>query len=787
MKPQLSFLKVIIFILFIFIIQNTFSQVEEENRKKNNSEIPDFPIADDAIVLKDADFPQFYTLSLLNGKFDIDYTSNEFRVRNVFDSSGKSISDKIDYYYLDQIPPESQLVLGADSIVLIFKEKISPGEYLIQFSNNDGSKIHNRKFIITEGKPKVNSVKLISRDGNKNEIHFDPSLNWKKQIFEFEFDNGNTQFESVSFQDLDLQKMSENRYQTTDDWTAEAIKNINPEKNEFTFKRAFVSAPDKHEFNLTVPKPIINSIIATPVGVNQKISKVSLDVANLRSQASVQLINLPEKDVINEKREFNVTIPKNQSKIDFDVELKSSSTEGYQSFQVVVLIGENTSSDAKTVDVQIVSSIAESSQAYPNAPLIKGVKSSMRFDIKDGNVIDPNKDLIIKVGEETYTSLEIENRNPKWAIVKFALKESTNSNEQFELINGDNSWSGILPDLQEKPKIIIGKGPFYSNSTVLVKVSPANNQAKMDFSTALSSVKWKGDEFSTSQGELEIKNMLPDEQEPNFSFGRIKIILKINEEIIDSVEIKVWNRDLPESLVEVPFLKDKKGKTKKEVIVVDSGSTLSIDQKSDSQSDNLEGLFIQLLNSEGANIGDPKNLTINSEGNFSADFDLINRYGIKGGSNFSVLLKNGDKEKSFKGYLKRNCKDRFIITAGISALSVYFNEQETYTVSDTIMIGEAEVLQYDTTRSNTFLLEGLNIGLFYSPEIMFEGGKRPVSFGLNLIGFESGGKVKTRVALSTLFFETLTVGISFGQKEPAIFLGANITLLDFANLFNSDG
>lgn len=644
--------------------------------------------------------------------------------------------------------------------ISLTKEEVMVGNYVLSVRKMDGTILHERKFRVVNPQPRISSIS--SKDANgvtrRDTLLISRNKSFDGCSISFLGSNLDQEFKSVTIQGLPLERSSGSSlsYNFTKDWNSAKAMNLELGESSIIIKRQVASLPTTKRIFIAAPKPeILGKSLEFQVEEGQSKIDITLQVENLFDGAKVYLDASSRVLLGDGWRTADVNVQ--DGTISFTVIFEPIGTKGSASFNVKVKNADGKESEYKTITLIKKSTTIRMIPIEPQRPFMAGTKNQVRFvRLKGGAQFDfsaDNKVTILFDNSNPITiDAEQETINSFTASVPFPDNIPAGS-VRFNVKNDKTSWNGELNGVLKRPLAKAEKNVLYRGASTKIQVENATDVFLQTKETT--------DHVTISQPEnnstrvFEIKT---DKYAEDFT-----LVVKLFDHVVQELPFVVVNYPEPapiqlKELVQEEFIKQNK-------IILDEGEDLNLSIPIEGSITKDSKFYAQVYKKDGTLVGEKEELTRNAEGtSFTTTFNT--QIGLQPGEEFVVKLSNPNQDsKVFQGYITRKKVDRWIFTAGLSAIDYRFGKKEE---------GAEKVA----------VLDGVNTGLYYLPENFKNPSTRFIGYGGNIILSSYDGDFSVRIAASVLLLEKVVVGLSFGD-QVGLLMGVNIPLGNMSALLGN--
>ncbi len=643
-----------------------------------------------------------------------------------------------------------------------------PGEYLLRIAK--GNETHLRKLTLLNYVPSIERFTVTNKKGEETEsfIKYIPGQGLRDDTLRLYGEHWDKTFESVSINGKELEQLQGSTYLFGDAWESDQIRDIALHFPQLEVKRKFTDKIIEIPVTIQSGKPEVLADRSGKAVEGNTFFTLKLHVKNLFIDSRIELIHDGSFIDMDE----GIYEPENNlgtNTLSFPLLLKKGVQLNRKTFQVRVNNFDGSVSDIYTIRISADEKLVSIASVDENLPLIQGEKMKVRFNRIGVSTrsFPVTGDLFFEVQGFPRQQIQPDreaHRNPRDEFSAFVdIPVGINGNSQFSIYADESyKWTGALTEVLRKP----------SFDTTQLSVFPGN-----DVKIAVNNAGAKPDELFNLTFEQEYKTVLFKDETIKggavvtvnklVSASSFIVLLELNGKVIDRKEVFIEPWPGPIELIEQSTLKTNFEFT--DPIVVETKRNL--------EPESVENLRVQVVNDNGNKLGVPLLLKERKDGRYSAIIDP-EPLGLDGGEKFNLEFTNYSGEPFYsRGYRKRKKIQQFIVNAGVSAMEYRLKEP-------TPIIDGSDTTDISRVR----LLKGINLGVYWLPESLSfnQDTRRALGFGVNLIGQQEETGVKARTALSAIIFETVVLGISFGDSSPAIFAGANISFLDMAKMFGQN-
>ena len=652
------------------------------------------------------------------------------------------------------------------------KRELPHGNYVLVVRDKDTQKvIHRRILTLIHPEPIINKITIRYPDGvtANNLLTINPNHDLKKVQFELEGEHLDNEFKSVSIQGLALKKVvnTSNTYVSENDWTASKLKSINLEDPKLSIERYNVTETYTTGIKLKVMPPVITDNLVKKINAGQSRFLLTLNVSNLFPRAQLKLAEFANGNVLAEEDIYDgATVDiKSGTIAQYVLFSEGALNSGNARFTVQVINRDGGESKVETIQIQVQEAAVIALPLISTKPFMEEVPTMVKFTRSDNAAaFQFTGDVILALNG---THLLINPRNMDGALNQFSAEvvfpEGVDASIPFELQNNGNSWKGYFEGIIDKPKVEDDFRAVQAGSSFVLHINGHSDKLTAILRSEDKGVKLTDNDFKDGAIEIRVDKKVP--AKTTFS-----VVMYYQDHALETLTFKVEDWPKPEDIAEFnigdviyPV------NTKTRLVLLDE-SPIVLQSKKNALENATSNLTVQLIKANGTKLGTPQSFIYDDDQKIARTELSPYGFGLGGGDEFMIELLNPLSQPVIqRGYVKRKFSERLLANAGVSAVSIFFKER----------LDENGVVLPKTT-----LISGVNLGVYYLPENLWDaGGKRPFGFGLNLMAQEESNTVKVRLGTSALLFETLSVGLSFGQSQMAFFMGANISFLDFTKVF----
>ncbi len=671
---------------------------------------------------------------------------------------------------------------GTPKMPFILKpfEKLKAGKYYLSIRDSTGMPMHIWEIVLLGAKPSITNIKVEENGQLIDYLPINENYDLSDIRVTLEGEYLDQKFENVSIQKLDLKKNSDGTYTPSDNWTKENLKKISLENSSLVVKRFNTDDDSRRVLRLDAPKPKIETNSPIKISPGTDSFKFMLRVSNVFKDTKIMIEDIDGGSILRLKGLFSIKRSEDDNdNIEVEVKLKEGSLAlGNARIRATLINGDGKSSDTKIIVFNVEGQFV-TVNAYDeiNFPLLEGMSMQVAFRRVNGNAFSIDQPFFLTINGDR-RQLEIENDYDRanLIIAKIALPEGSGGKPlSFRLNDNDNSWNGNFPKILRIPKVTLDEETDIIRPKETLHLSSNGQLPEVDVS-----IKNKPDgislssyDFSNGMIELSADGSVDTDKVFDLQFRR-------SSYLIDSIRLRVESWEAPEKALKVLYGSSVLSLNDKKIEDVDERGKLIVENVDDLDGISLFDYSVSVTKNDGST-GTKKNLIRNKEsGKYNQEINF-RAEGLRGGSEFTLTLAS-PRGVTFNQpfYVKRRFIERWIAQAGLSAINHYTIDRPT------------------KFSSRTNVLSGVNLGFYYLPEWQKREGTRVIGFGLNIIGQqgsiifdeltglrEEQEAAGLRLGLGVILFETLSLGYAMGDNLPgSIYVGANITFLDFSSLVN---
>ncbi len=669
-------------------------------------------------------------------------------------------------------------------VVIQVDNNTRPGKYFIKISRG-GKTDHVRELTILEylpkntkgvihtsritGNPSIDAIKVIPQISNRGDTLFFPGENWDKR------------FKSVSLNGKPLGYVSDRTYTMGGEWDAVHQKDLDLFSPFIEIERYNTTVKTRLPIKMEAPKPLILQDRSQSALEGNTSITLKLHVNSLFPRAKVELIH-DESFILKENNiRLEGSVDMVKSEVSVDLPVKPNIQLNGKSFDVVVHNEDGNFSPSFKVTIKANQNLIKAQPKDSREYLIKGELVKIRFTrLENAQLLPLDDTLVFKpIGQtEIYMIPDrTDVRDPREEFSsEIRIPSSLGINAPFVVYrkSGGYQWTGLLADPVDKPKFSDKDYEILPGNKEKIELLNTDSKTNEVFKIFAESIPGISLETTSLNDGVTVT---VDKDVNTISSFQIALKTKFGDRLIDTKTISIGSWPRPETLLKAPTSIEKNEFGKSIILTTNDGVDPTF----------LYNMKAQLVKEDGTGILEPQ--PFNKNGNsYEADLKPV---GLKGGEKFYVQVTNNFNEKKiYDGFMKR--ESPFLVNAGVSAFEIAFKKRDlTYTIPNT---------ERDTTIqvNNARILNGINIGGYWLPNTSRNStsdSKRIFGVGLNLIGQEEQevinkrlvDKIRPRVAISTIWYETVVLGFSYGKNGLSFFMGANINFIDFAKLVDSGG
>lgn len=669
-----------------------------------------------------------------------------------------------------------QLVNPKFPLELFVHSTLKQGEYEIVVRDSiSEKKIHRRLLTLVNPVPDVSSfeVQYPDKAPTSNRVVLNQARDFIGVKFVFEGDHLDHDFKSVTMQGLRLNKLNDepNTFVTGEDWVPSKMKEMSLENPRILFERYHVKKKYPVDVELDFNDPIIANVQNKEIEAGIGTFMLSIEVENLFDRAQIIIDEMDDNKPVLKYKGLadDATISSDKSIISHRIHLLAPALrKGHGKFKVHVINRDGSKSNRQVVEWIVKKSSVSAMPSAENYPFIEGYIIGVKF--KRQSEADPfvfSDSVVLNINE--YGSQTIKPRNIDAGRNQFTadifFPNGLSGSRQFEVRDGDRSWRGFFNGIIKKPAVIHTSNQLYSGHFTTIQLEKPSGQIKAIITPDVEGVTQLDNDFTDAKIKITADHTVPI----GTSFT---VVLFFQEQELDRIDYSVIGWDKPAEIVEFAMYDSQIPIDEQNVLVVKDNTNFELQSKKGVARGATNKLTAQLLKSDGTKLGVAQPLLFLKDSIVASTKLSPSVFGIEGGQEFMVQLVNPLGQPTLQRvYVRRDFKERLLVNAGISAVNVFLKEQKDEDGNNT---------------SRTSLISGVNLGLYYILEKSQTVGKRPLGFGLNLMGQQgSAEEVDLRYGASLLLFETMTIGLSFGSNEPALFIGANVSFLDLSKIFSA--
>jgi len=658
--------------------------------------------------------------------------------------------------------------LGYPIGISLSEDQLKIGEYKISVKNADGNILHVRTFRIVNPQPEISYLEIANELNGKyfnatDTLWVERNKSFSKMKIKLNGAYCNQEFESVSIQGmkLEMDKSDSLFYTFSNDWESNNALSLELGESAVIFDRKMASLPTSKSIFITAPNPkIMGEPLEFYVEEGQSQLLVNLHVENIYKNAKVFLAeSRSSRGFIENSGMYIPTVNTQEGTITFPVIFNPIGISGKESFRVKVINADTKESEFRTITlIKKSTTIKMVPIDASKKPLVTGIDNYVKFERLDGPQLNNSKNnvYIIKFDNNDSIRLEAEMISNDFFTSTLPLPANLPSGTvTFTLRNGNKSWNGEVKGILQKPKIYRESDVVFRGGTAKVLLENATDVfLQLEIPNEFVSIS-QPENNATREFQISI-----DEQAEDFT-----VLVKLFDHIITKLSYKVENYPSPES-ISVQQIVDSKF-LKKRTIVLDENSHLTLNIPVDGRYVTTTSKFTaQIYKKDGTPIGNKRKFIADSKGK-KLRTTLNTNVGLHSGDEFDVLISNpnGDSQ-TYHSYIKRENTDKWIITAGLSAVD--------YRITGS----------FSEDENRASVLNGVNLGFYRMVENYSNPSMRLIGFGPNILLTGDQNDIKLRFAGSLLLLEKIVLGVSFGRDGMGMLAGVNIQLADLSILLS---
>ncbi len=640
-------------------------------------------------------------------------------------------------------------------------DQIKVGNYVVQVRDSTEKVLHTREFRIVNDEPENLALHFQNAQGGHkvDTLFVSKGQAWNGLKVKLNGDYINQLFRTVSIQGLamrqDLNELSVYYYDEL--WDSDRSKTLRLGPSSIVFTRQAAVLPTSKPIFLTAPRPeILGSALEFQVEEGQSKKKVTLQAANLYKNAKILLKNTSTSPNFLKSAGWRTgKIDEIEGTVSFDVIFEPVRND-FGSFLIALQNEDGKISGTKTIRFSKKSTSVKTAPLEPRKPLVSGMRNQLRFVRLNGPLLNTEENQQYTLRFDNFDPIPIvgkrETANSFIASVLFP-ENLPSGTLRFELENNGRLWHGEIKGIRKKPRLKTGPRTIFKGGTTMISIDNAKD--------VLLQLEKPSASISLSQPEnnsLKTFTLKVDERCEDFV-----LVVKLLDHDIERIAIKTVHYPTPASL------------KPKDIVNTNNllkGNTIVLDHKREqlrlhiptnhSKITPESKFYAQLYKKNGTPIGSKRAFLPDNKNQLSTT--LNTQIGLNPGEEFDILVTNpNDDSKTYRGYIKRRELDKWIITAGLSAIDYRFKDS-------------------DQNENQAKVLDGINFGFYYMPENFENPNTRFIGYGMNAILVGEGDQIEIRLAGSVLLLEKIVFGLSYGAGGAGFLAGVNIELADFSSL-----
>ncbi len=652
-------------------------------------------------------------------------------------------------------------------------DRIKYGKYTISVRDSNNHILHERSFKIVHPEPQIKKLSVESNfNGSPIEIS-DTLMITRHQSFSstkiiIDGENIEQKFEKVFIGEADFELIQNpnipNEFSFSSYWESEKGLSVSLGKSEISFIRQYSTIPTTKNIYITSQEPkILGDNLEFQVEEGQTRTEITLQVENIFKDANILIKpmystpNFPSNIGLK-----TVTVDEKRGCVTFPI-LFEPLSGGDAKFKMQVINADGKKSEFQTISIIKKATNIKMSALYPERkPLVAGFdKNIIKFERLKGPHLNTSKNNVFTLtfDNEKPITFKANNITANSITAEIALPAQLPTDKTaFTLRNSEyGEWKGVLESLRKVPRIKRESNFVFKGGKSKVLIENAND---VFLRTAVPNdfVKISTPNYhSIREFEIEIN--------PNAKDFEILVMLFDHEIARMSYNVKNYPRP---DVIKLTQIVDTNLIRKEKMIVLEADGNRRLQLMIPLDEDTIPAhskFYAQIFRKNGSPVGNKREFLKDNQSN-TLTTTLNTQIGLRPGDEFDILISNPNEDsKAFHSYIKRNFTDKWIITAGLSAFDYRINSK--------------------TEKKNDGLnvLDGINFGFYYLPENYANPSNRLIGFGPNLLITSKDDNIKMRFGVSTLFWQKIVLGISYGQEEFGIITGVNIELADFSTLF----
>lgn len=649
-------------------------------------------------------------------------------------------------------------------LVMQFRDdRTQTGTYIISVRDkNTNEPRHLLKFNVVYPQPSIESVDFIDPSGktvtDTLQIGSGEDLgDWRIRLRGSELQHG---FSSVKVGSLELSPTSDpETFTFAREWNGSTAKRPGLGENTMVFNRKVSTVPVSKQFYITSRQPkVLGSNIEVPVEEGQSRVKIKLAVNNVFEFANVILYSDRRSPrLLASPYAFTAQNNQGEGTISFEMLIDPGRVTTSAYFQVAVKNIDQSISDRKTIRLIKKSDNILIKATDPNyKPLVAGTTNYMKIKRINGDrFVNGTYEVIFEGGQRS--TFSVNNTEPDAMSIHIDLPPNITGEDIPVTLRSQNSmWKGSIAQIRPLPTVDVpDDNVVLRDSEFRLKVTNAKD-------VYLSPV--KGSENGVSVAQPENKTIREFIVYVGKNANDFTLRLSLFDHVIKEIPFSVANHPSPRGFTVENIIRENIVKHNRVILTDTEDVIVSIPVDNDSILSSTV-FYAQMYKKNGVPVRQAKPLRlVNRDGKEYLSATLNTQIGLEPGEEFDIELSNPDQESiTINSYIRRDRRDNWIATAGLSAIDYRFGDTEE-------------------DESRVKVLDGVNIGVYYMPENLKNPSNRNLGVGFNLLLVGTEDSLDFRVGASALFFEKVVLGFSAGKDGLGFLAGVNIQLSNLSGL-----
>ena len=651
-------------------------------------------------------------------------------------------------------------------VVFRVTDSTKAGEYQIQVLEKAGSKdFHIRKLTLLNYIPKLTGFTVdYGNQTTSDYLRIIPDQGLRGNTIRFEGEHWDKTYRSVTIQGRKLNQINGPLYEFGNDWTAAKLRDLELFDPKLEISREHTTTVHPIDLEIRSEKPKILRDRSSNAVEGNTFYTLKLHVQNLFVDSRLELIH-DSSFISMPAGIFETTNDLEKGEMTLNLNLKPSVQLNNRQFRVRVHNHDKQVSLPFSIRLKATQNLVGLEPVDKLQPIVQGERIQVKFS-KIGAAtrsFPGTGKLYFQINGEEPQELRPDRKtygDPGEAFSAYIdIASECISSAPFAIYQDDSyRWTGSLGSVIQKPSFDTTRLSVFPGNYLKVGIHHGGPIADLLFKVEFKRVE-RGITFDQKSLKEGIQIAVAQEVSGVSSFD---LVIRHQDRIVDTKTIYVEEWPIPEQLVVKPDLS-----------LVRYEKSMTVQTKRGLDPESVQNLKVQVVKKDGTKLsvpvgfrpkGEVYGATINPE-----------TIGLDGGERFNLEFTNYSGRPFYvPGYRERKPLKQILVTAGLSAFEWRFKKQE-----DLIKDGDT------TGVSKARLLDGVNLGIYWLPEYLKlnRDTRRALGVGLNLIGQREQDVVKPRVAISAIIYETMVIGFSFGDKNPGLFIGANVSFLDVARVF----